>query len=238
MSANDALAARQRDFVEALARRGAEVPGLAPLAGIEGGVERGLQAYRINAQALAAQSLAIVYPRVLEELGPSFDAMAWAFWRAAPPARGDLGEWGGALAGFLAEQDGMDAALVELAALEWACHEAERARDAELDTGSLALLSQTPPDRLGLRLRPGVRLLEMRDGAMLVWRRDWRATSRAIDATTAALMRALQGGRTLATALDAANVLDADFDFAAWLQAALGEGWLEAAFAIPTEQDL
>lgn len=233
------LAQRQRALVEALSRRDAPpVPGLAGLVGIEGGVARGLQAYRTNAQAVAASALGSSYPRLRDELGAeSFDAMAWALWRANPPARGDLAQWGCGLARFLAGQDGMDAALVELAALEWACHEAERARDAELDADSLALLSETMPDRLGLRLRPGLQVLRTSTGAMLVWRCGWRATSRGVDAATAALIRALLDGRTLAAALDAATVLDADFDFAAWLQAALGESWLEAAFAIPTEQE-
>ena len=50
-----------------------------------------------------AQALAVPFARVKQALGEAdFAALAWSFWRAHPPERGDLAQWGGALAGFLA----------------------------------------------------------------------------------------------------------------------------------------
>jgi hypothetical protein len=236
------LATRQRALVAALGGNGngngnggGGVDGLRAPGGIAGGVPRGLQAYRLNAQALSARALAAVFPRLHEALGEaSFDAMAWTFWRRHPPEHGDLGLWGGRLADFLGEQDGIDVALCDQASLEWALHGAERAADTELDAASLELLATQPPAALGLRLRPGLQLLTQRqDGRrLLVWRQGWRAHWRPLDAATAALLQTLLDGGDLAAALDAALRLDAAFDFSAWLQTALREDWLHAAVTL------
>ncbi|WP_077038119.1 putative DNA-binding domain-containing protein [Pelomonas sp. KK5] len=223
------LGERQQRLVDAvLGRPGAGVDGLASVGTI--GIERGLDAYRLNARALAARALGSVFPRLRDWLGADdFDAMAWAFWRSAPPRQGDLALWGGGLAGFLAAQPGIEPAPLDLARLEWAIHQAERAADAPLpDAASLQRLADTEPARLQLLLRPGLTLLPQSDGPWLVWRRHWRAESRAVSLGDAALIAALLAGRSLGQALDTAALADPEHDFAAWLQAALGEGWLLA----------
>jgi len=236
MSSAD-LAARQQALLAAISAR-SDASGLAGLPGVEGGIERGLLAYRLNAQALSAKTLSSVFPRLREEMGEaSFDAMAWAFWRAHPPLRGDLGLWGAELAGFLAEQDGMEAEPCELARLEWACHEAERAADAALDIGSLDLLATQEPSQIGLSMRPGLVLLRQSSGSWLVWRRQWRAESRALPEAEALLMQALLDGVDLESALAAAMEAYALFDFSAWFQTALTEGWLQAAHTLATKED-
>ena len=227
----ESLARRQQALIGALTDKAAQPAGLAALPGIDGGVTRGLQAYRVNAQALAARALASVFPQLREALADAdeFDAMAWAFWRQSPPRQGDLACWGGGLAAFLSEQDGMDPALCDLARLEWTMHEAERAADAELDLDSLQLLGHCEPANLRLALRPGMALLEQHDGAaLLVWRKGWRACSQVLPAGEGAFMRILLAGGNLAQALDAAGAVG-DFDFSAWLQAALREHWLQSA---------
>lgn len=232
-----AEALRQQALVEALLRASAPLPpGLCAPAGIEGGVARGLQAYRLNAQALAARALAGVYPAVQDWLGEAdFAAMAWAFWRQHPPSQGDLACWGAALPDFLAAQPGMEPALGERARLDWAIHQCERAPDARLDAASLSLLAAAEPAELRLRPMPGLSLLWLRDEAVpaaawpwLLWRRDWRCQQRRLSAGEAAFFAALLAGRDLEQALQEASAVAADFDFSAWLQDALSLGWLRA----------
>ena len=228
------LMASQQALVTAVMTRN-DAPGLAALPGVEGGVARGLQAYRVNAQALSAKTLAAVFPQLQGLLGEaSFEAMAWAFWRACPPSQGDLAQWGGGLADFLAAQDGMDAAPLDLARLEWALHLAEGAADVELDAASLGLLASVEAAELALRLRPGVQLLAGQStGPLLVWRdQGGRAHSAALTVAEAALMQALLDGLDLHSALSLAG---SEFDFSAWLQAALREAWLYRAERLNTE---
>ena len=221
------LMAQQQALVAAVLTR-MDTPGLAALPGVDGGVARGLQAYRVNAQALSAKALSAVFPQLQALLGEaSFEAMAWAFWRACPPTHGDLAQWGGALADFLAAQDGMDAEPLDLARLEWAMHLAEAAADVELDAESLGLLATVEANELALRLRPGLQVLAAQStGPLLVWRKGWRAYSASLTTAETALMQALLDGLDLETALSQAG---SDLDFSAWLQVALREAWLHRA---------
>lgn len=226
------MKAQQQAFVDALLGRGA-----AP-AGVD---DRGLAVYRRNLRALSAQALAVPFTRLREALGEAeFASLAWTFWRAHPPERGDLGLWGGALAAFLAEHAGEASGLPDLARLDWALHEAERAADATLEADSLARLGDTPPASLWLQLRPGVALVPQAGGPVLVWRQGWRGRWQALPPGQAAFMRALLGGAALADALAAAVKgsgaeadRDGDFDFGGWLQAALQNAWLQAVRSTP-----
>lgn len=228
------MKAAQQALVDALLGRGD------PPAGLSGGA-RGLAAYRGNLVALSAQALAGPFGRLRDALGEAeFAALAWTFWRAHPPERGDLGEWGGALAGFLVERAGEASGLPDLARLGWALHRAERAADAELDAGSLALLGSAPPEALWLQLRPGVALLAQTSGPVLVWRQGWRGLSQPLPGAEAAFMRALLGGMSVAEALAVAEVKgcgdETDFDFGAWLQAALRNTWLQGVRSAPPQR--
>lgn len=226
------MKAQQQAFVDALLGRG-DAP-----AALTGG-ERGLAAYRNNLRALARQALAVPFARLRDALGDDeFAVLAWSFWRAHPPRCGDLGEWGGDLARFLVERAGEDSGLPDLARLDWALHRAERAADAELDALSLNLLGTVAPEDLWLQLRPGVALLAQREGAVLVWREGWRGRFRALPAGDAAFMRAVLGGMHIAAALQAAlevkgSGAEPDFDFGAWLQAALQNAWLQGVRSAP-----
>ncbi|MGM9480401.1 HvfC/BufC family peptide modification chaperone [Roseateles sp. NT4] len=225
------MKADQQAFVDALLGRGAAPAGLT-------GSQRGLAAYRNNIQALSAQALAVPFARLREELGEDeFASLAWTFWRVHPPESGDLGRWGGMLAGFLVERAGEASGLPDLARLDWALHQAERAEDAALDAESLALLGSHAPDTLWLQLRPGVSLLAQTEGAVLVWRQGWRGQSQALADLDAVFVRAVLDGVNLAEALEAAAVkgsgAETDFDFAAWLQAALQNAWLQGVRATP-----
>jgi len=210
----------------------------------------GIQAYRRNAQGLAARSLAAVHPLLLNELGQdSFDTLAWAFWRASPPSQGDLAEWGQVLPEFLAAQPGVEAWLCDLARLGWARHAAERAADSRLDVESLNLLQSQSPEVLRLRLRSGLCLLQLLPQAcglnaeqprqhVLVWREGWRAEQQLLRPGDAALMAATLQGRDLDSALQEALAAAPDFDFGAWLQQALQRGWLQAVETLaPVQAD-
>jgi len=176
----------------------------------------------------------VPFSRLREALGEEeFASLAWSFWRAHPPERGDLAQWGGALEGFLVERAGEDSGLPYLARLDWAVHVAERAADVELDADSLALLGSTPAESLWLKLRPGVALLAQQGGPVLVWRQGWRGEWRGLSAAEAAFIRALLEGVNLAAALVKGFDAEADFDFGAWLQAALHNAWLQAVRSTP-----
>lgn len=249
------LALRQRALVDALlCPDAAPGHGLIGLPGVQSngpgsGLERGLLAYRLNAQAVAAKTLAAVFGRTQAAMGvDEAAAMAWALWRRYPPQQGDLGQWGEALPTFLAEQDGVPQWLCDLARMEWAAHRCERAADSELDADSLALLSEVEPCELRLRLRPGVQLLRVMPLAWALWsqqepereptdgslglvmaRKAWAAQAHVLPEGAWALMSSLLEGLDLDQALQQAFAQQADFDFSAWLQAALLNGWLLGA---------
>ena len=124
---------------------------------------RGLEAYRANAQAVADRALAAAFGTVQALVGAEdFSHIACEFWRAHPPTRGDMGEWGGAFPAFLAAHRALAAwpYLADCARLDLALHRNERAADAVLDAASLGLLESADPARLQLLLVPGCELLE------------------------------------------------------------------------------
>ncbi len=122
-------------------------------------LERGLQAYRSQAQALAVRTLSAAYPVVAQLLGEeNFEALARSLWRQHPPARGDLAQWGGQLPAYIEEQAALaqeEPYLADVARAEWALHAIATAPDGEADPGSLALLASADPARLALVLSPG-----------------------------------------------------------------------------------
>jgi len=216
-------------------------------------VQEGLLAYRGNVIALSERALAGAFPHLAALLGRQFGSLAWTFWKASPPTCGDLGEWGAALPDFLRRT--ADDALADLATLEWALHQAERAPDAVLDAPSLALL-QGEPQALRLALRPGLALLSLSDEALsllaphrawlhpprqgapavLVWRKDWRGRATQLQAAEAAFMRSALAGDSLEAALAASVQADDEgVDFTAFLQQALREQWLMAVRPLEAE---
>jgi len=123
---------------------------------------RGLEAYRANAEASADRALASTFATVQAMVGADdFRHLAREFWRAHPPQRGDLGEWGAEFPAWLGAHAAMAPWpwLADSARLDLALHVKERAADALLDAASLALLESTDPARLRLQLMPGTALL-------------------------------------------------------------------------------
>ena len=127
---------------------------------------RGLLAYRANANELAARSLAASYPVITQLLGEETAAhLARDLWRAHPPERGDLAQWGAALPEFfvthadLQELTQAHPFLPDIARLEWALHCAAIATDTPLDTASVQLLATQDPQQLRLQLSAGCVLI-------------------------------------------------------------------------------
>lgn len=224
--------------------------------------ERGVQAYRSNAAALAARALAAACPALAGLLGDTaFGALARDFWQAHPPVLGDLGCWGGALADFLASPAGLpdEPVLADLSRLEWALHRAGFAADTSGPVDGLALLASHDPAALSVRWTAGAGLLSSRfpivslHAAALAgeplppaglggenawwWRRGWRVEVVRLDAAQAAFHTALDRGMALGPALEQVTTVHPQFDFTAWLQTALTSGWL-AAVQVLHEQEI
>lgn len=122
----------------------------------------GLAAYRVNADAIADRALGVAFPTVRAMLGEEqFARLASEFRRDRPPVRGDLGEWGDALADWIGQHEGLVdwPWLADSARLDFAVHRSERALDAAIDLASLERLQDVDPDRLRLRLMPGSALV-------------------------------------------------------------------------------
>jgi hypothetical protein len=190
-----------------------------------------------------------------------------ALWRAAPPRRGDLAQWGAELPAFIETRRELDPWpwLADCARLDAAMQRCESAPDTLLDPASLALLAHHAPAALRLRLRPDVQLL----------RSDWavaalRAAHEGVDGAEATprVRAALASGRAESVAVARGDgwravvtVLDAScfawmqalsegrtldealrragdgFDFEAWLRDALGHGWIHRAELVPAPDD-
>ena len=154
------LAVLQRDFLAAL---------VDPRATRDAGME----VYRRNAAANWQGALAAAHPVVLRLVGAAFFGEAAARYAAeAPSASGDLNEFGAGFAAFLARYPHAAALayLGDVARLEWALHESERAADAApLDYAALARAAAADPGAVRLRLHPAVRLVASPHPILAIW---------------------------------------------------------------------
>lgn len=212
----------------------------------------GVGIYRANAHAHAERTLADAYPVVRALLGDeAFHALARALWHRHPPPRGDMGEWGEALAAFIATEPDLAALpyLGDVACTEWALHQAARAPEVPSDPAGFARLQDHEPDALHPRLAAGSWVLashwpvlsiidahlhgepgfdavaqRLRGGvreAVRVWRQGGRVRACAIDSTTAHFEALLLAGHSLGQALH-----QAPLDIEAWLTDAVQAGRL------------
>ena len=216
---------------------------------------RGLLAYLANGAELAQRSLAAAYPVLAQLVGSeAFNAMTRDFWRHDPPQRGDLAQWGSALAAYVQSIAGLaeEPYLSDVARVEWALHSAATAPDAQLDLLSLRLLVEHEPGELALGLCPGaacvcsawpiasilnahlVQMPSLQDAGRklraghgettLVWRKGFAPRMREASPGESAFVETVLAGDSLAEALDGAP----GFDFSAWLPEAVQDGLLIA----------
>jgi hypothetical protein len=216
---------------------------------------RGLQAYRVNANASAERALGAAFPTVRQLIGEEdFDRFAQLHWRDEPPVRGDLAEWGEGFAAWLSTQEPLREwpYLSDCARLDWALHRCERAADASFDAGSAARLGDTDPSRLAVVFMPGLAIVESRWPIATIHRAHhesevsfaevrnavahgqneavivFRRGWKAVHATVDAATA--QWTRQLLEGCDLATALSQageGFDFTAWLTMALTSNWLK-----------
>jgi hypothetical protein len=186
-----------------------------------------------------------------------FDAAVDAFVRARPSTSGDLNMYGGDFGDFLASYPyAADLPyLAEVARLEWAIDEAQRAAKRKRTSHEvLSALAAIPPELLPsitIGLDPSCRLVvsslpllhiwrvnqpdfvgdehvDLGEGAdrLLVRRDAGTVEIDRIDPGSFAFLQALASGQTLALALEAAQAADAAFDLNAALSTHVGAGTL------------
>jgi len=192
------------------------LPVAPPLAGASEQVARGLAAYRGNASALAERALAAAYPTVHQLMGDdAFSALARALWQAHPATVGDMACWGGALADFFADTQGVPDApyLADVARLDWAVHRAGFAADGTGAVSGLALLGSGEPDQLWLQWAPGAGGLASDWPVVTIWQAHRSEATDRFAAVQSAFDRGQaehawwwrQGWRVAVTTLDAAT---------------------------------
>ena len=217
---------------------------------------RGLAAYRANAEALAERALGAAFGNIRAMLGAEdFAHLAAEFWRACPPQRGDVAEWGAELGDWLQAHPAMARwpYLADCARLDFALHRSERAADAAFDGDSLALLGDADPQHLRILLMPGTALVSSRWPIVTIHRAhrsgadaDFATARDAIERECAQHALVWRDGWRAAVAelaepdaawtaclLAGANLASAldhagpGFDFAVWLARAVAQRWLK-----------
>ena len=244
----EALYSSQLPDIHSIAIKPINIPSI-------GEIKKALSIYRNNGLALAVLSLESVFPTLHALLGEdAFAALAKNFWRAAPPTRGDLGEYGAELADFIDAQSALDefGYLPDCARLDWACHCAERASDGSVELESLQLLQTEEPEALRLVFPPGTCLISSAYPIVSLRAvggqgpgQDYAQAQAQLAAGEGQHALVLRFGmRVQVTPINApdarwmaaclagnclADALDGagdGFDFGQWLEGALKEGWL------------
>lgn len=206
------------------------------------------------------KALGATYPVVLRLVGaPFFNAAVDAFVRAHASTCGDLNVYGDVFGEFLASYPyAQDLPyLPDVARLEWAIDEANRAADHAADPQAvLGALSAIAPERLAeirLRLAPSCRLvssafpilrlwqtnqldfvgdesvdLDAGGDALLVRRDSAGVTLAVLPPAEYAFLSALAGFATLGDALDAAAAVGGEFDFGTTLATRIADATIVA----------
>lgn len=222
-----------------------------------------LAVYRANARANYRNALAATYP-VVKRLtgGPFFNAAVDTFVAAHPPVSGDLNVYGEHFAGFLERYTPAAQLpyLPDVARLEWAIDDANRAADApRVPDAVLAALSIVAPERVpDMRLvldvscrlvrsafpilriwranqpdRPGDERVDLDEGGILLLvRRD--ADGVALESLSAgehAWLVALTQHATFGAAIDAALAAESSFDLGVALRAHIASGTIAGVVA-------
>ena len=181
---------------------------------------RGLRAYRSHGRALAERALVAAYPTVFEQLGDAnFAWLARAHWLHFPPARGDVGQWGGQLPQHIDDMPQLqqdEPGLADVARVDWAMHVASTAADTPARPDTLKLLVQNDPARLTLRLAPGTVCV----AGTLVWRQGLAPRKRPLAQGECHFIDALLTRQSLLQAIEGSPAIELQ----QWLPQAVNEG--------------
>ena len=212
--------------------------------------------YRRAVFANYRNALAATYPVVKRLVGaPFFEAAVDALVGEQPATSGDLNIYGGTFGAFLAAYP--PAAnlpyLSDVAALEWAQDEANRAAEGEMSPGDvlaeLTIMATVELPAALLTLAPSCRLVESRYPVLRIWqanqddyegdeqisldggpdrllirREPDGVTIERIGAGEFAWLGALAAGLSLGEAIEAAQDADASFDLGTTLRARIEDG--------------
>jgi len=244
----------QSRFAAAVLAADGTAPTLA-LADARSGAER-IGIYRRTIRTNYRNALGATYPVVRRVGGaPFFAAAVDAYVEVHPSRCGDLNVYGATFGEFLGAYEPASrlAYLPDVARLEWAIDEANRAADSLiLPDDVLRELAAVAPARLpGLRIRihPSCRLLSSPFPVLRIWqvnqrdhagdlavdfattpdrlrirREPNRVVLDRIDAGMFAWLAALAGSATLALAIERARDEDTAFDLGAALHRCIGDG--------------
>ncbi|HUP98605.1 MAG TPA: DNA-binding domain-containing protein [Usitatibacter sp.] len=152
--------------------------------------DAGAQVYRRNILANAVGALEASYPVVRRLVGESFfreAAVRYAL--AVPSTSGDLNERGAAFAGFLARYPHAAGLpyLADVARLEWAVHECERAaEEPSLNPSALGAVSPEAHGAIRLQLHPSVRMLASAHPVLAIWQANQHGRDGVLDANPGA----------------------------------------------------
>lgn len=157
----------QRAFAAAMVE-GKSLPTVTSMHG--GPAWRSLALYRRLIRNNYVQALAITYPMLRRLVGGRyFSAFARGYMKRYPSTSGDLFGYGRYFPLFLLQLES-PRMLVELARLEWACHEVSQAADTPpLALGQFDILFSADPTCVTVHLQPTVRLLRFSSPVHLVW---------------------------------------------------------------------
>ena len=136
----------------------------------DGRALRSVALYRRLIRNNYAQALKITYPVLCRIVGDRhFGIVARGFLKNYRSISGDLFPYGRYLPAFLSELQ-LSPLLIELARLEWACHEAYQAADAPpLTSDQLDAIASVDPSQVTFQFHAAVRLLSFPFPVHRVW---------------------------------------------------------------------
>ncbi len=191
---------------------------------------RRLEIYRHNVYANLRGVLKDIYPVILAIVGDAFfQHAADQFVKAHPSRSGDLNQFGGEWATFLAAYPHATELpyLADVARLEWAWHQSFHAADGQ--AFDLARLAVIPPEEHGALcfvLHPAVRLVESKFPILRIWEVNQPAFSGEIEVDWEAPLDSLLVYRANGVEVLIKRITGAGFAF---LQALRQHASLEAA---------
>jgi hypothetical protein len=167
------LLALQQDLARAL-----DDPAAAPradrwLAGDAALIQQRLAIYRANIAVAATKALVAAYPVIRQVVGEEFfDGLARAYQRAVPSTSGDLNDYGGTFAAFIADFPHTESLpyLSDLARLEWAVQLAYGAADASAwDHQALAQVAPAQQPAIRFAWAAGTSIVDSRYPIARIW---------------------------------------------------------------------
>ena len=222
---------------------------------------RQLDIYRKNVFGCLTDALKIAYPVIIKLVGAEFfDRLAEEFIRQTPSKSGNLHNFGGELAEFIAELPSARELvyLPDVAKLEWACHEVFFSEDhLPLQSDRLALVPEGQQDQLKFHLHHASRLVACNVRVHRIWennqegftgdpavdldsggvwlmvrRKDYQAVLQPLTQGQWSFLNSCQAGDDLSQASADAQKVDSHFDIGETLKQCVADSIL-VDFSLP-----